>query len=267
VTGTDLNAATHVSTEADEISRLIEEFSGPNIREAREIAFLPHLLEGCEFFLDVGANIGQYAIAANQWLRNAHILAIEANPRFESTIVDLVSRSTTDHPRGNSFEVVIAAILDEARPVSFFVTPAATTSSVFAMRGSVKIAVTARRLDEFFRPARKTVVKMDIEGAEYRALLGAGKFLESDRCEFFLELHGWGDRSIKKYPIHVLNLFYARGYAARKVGTHYHFFRARRRARTLAYLREAPFLLAQWCVHRFAPGLVPWARRVRAVVH
>lgn len=173
MTGPDLIAAAGVSTEADEIARLTEEFCGSEIREAKEIAFLPRLLDGCEFFLDVGANIGQYAIAANQCLRNAHMLAIEANPRFEPTIVDLVSRSMADHPRGNSLEVVIAAILDEARSVSFFVTPAATTSSVFEMPGSVEIAVAARRLDDFFRPARKTVMKMDIEGAEYRALLGA----------------------------------------------------------------------------------------------
>jgi FkbM family methyltransferase len=267
MTDTELNAATRVSTEADEIARLTEEFSGPNIREAREIASLPRLLDGCEFFLDVGANIGQYSVAANRCLSNAHILAIEANPRFEPAIVDLVSRSIAEHPRGNSLEVAVAAVLDEARPVSFFVTPAATTSSLFATPGSVEISVAGRRLDDFFRPTSKTVVKMDIEGAEYRALLGAGRFLESDHCEFLMELHGWGDRSIRKYPIHILNLFYARGYAARKVGTHYHFFRARRRTRTLAYLREAPFLLAQWCVHRFAPGLVPWVRRVRTALH
>lgn len=256
-----------MGTDADEIARLTDEFCGTEVREAKEIAFLPRLLDGCDLFLDVGANIGQYTIAANLCLQNAHMLAIEANPRFERAITDLVSRSMVDHPRGNSLEVVIAAVLDEAKSVSFFVTTAKTTSSVFARPGSVEIAVSARQLDEFFRPARKTVVKMDIEGAEYRALMGARKFLASDRCEFFLELHGWGDRSIKRYPIHVLNLFYTRGYAARKVGTHYHFFRARRRARTLAYLRVAPFLLTQWFVHRFAPGLVPLARRLRAAFH
>ena len=225
---------------------------------------MPRLLDGCDFFVDVGANIGQYTIAASLLLQDADMLAIEANPRFEPTIIDLVCRSMADHPRGNSLEVVNAAILDVAGPISFFITSEATTSSVFAVPGSEVVTVAGRRLDEFYRPAIKIVVKMDIEGAEYRALLGADKFLESNGCEFLLELHGWGDRSVRKYPIHILNLLYRHGYAARKVGTHYHFFQAGRRTRSVAYLREAPFLLAQWCVHRFAPGLVPLARRVRA---
>lgn len=246
------------------IDDLIEEFFGPGIREAEEIAFLPRLLVDCDYFIDVGANIGQYTIVANQHLKGAQMLAIEANPRLRTVIERLVSNAIAQHPNGNQLTVETAAILDDARPVSFFITDSVTTSSLFAEPSSEEMIVRGRRLDEFYRPAHRVVVKMDIEGAEYRALRSADKFLSSGHTEFFLELHGWGDRTIHKYPLQVLHLLLGYGYAARKIGSHYHFFRANRSHRVLSYARVAPLLYAKWLVHRFAPRLVPLARRLRA---
>ena len=251
---------------AGEIDALVAEFLGPEIREAEEIAFLPRLLEGCDYFIDVGANIGQYTIAANRYLAGAEMLAIEANPRLKPVIERLVAEAMAEHPNGNRLTVETAAILDDAIPVSFFISRIMTTSSLFTDPSAKEIVVQGRRLDEFYRPARKIVIKMDIEGAEYRALLSGSQFIRSRHTELFLELHGWGDRTIRKYPLQVLHLLFRRGFAARKIGSHYHFFRADTAHQVLSYARVAPLLYAKWLVHRFAPALVPFARRVREVI-
>lgn len=74
-------------------------------------------------------------------------------------------------------------------------------------------------LDDFYRESVRTVIKVDVEGAEYRVLKSGRQFLDSKETVFFVELHGWGDRSIHKYPIHVCWLFLANHYAVRKIGT------------------------------------------------
>lgn len=88
--------------------------------------------------------------------------------------------------------------------------------------------------------------------AKCRALMGAAKFLQPDRCEFS-ELHRW--RRDQEIPDPSRESLSGAPLCRRAVGAHYHFFQACRRARTIAYLREAPFLRPQ-CVHRFAPDLV-----------
>lgn len=63
-----------------QIAKLILEFTDPKAREAIELSSLPGLLNGTQYFIDVGANVGQYTYHAAKHLQNAHILAIEANP-------------------------------------------------------------------------------------------------------------------------------------------------------------------------------------------
>jgi hypothetical protein len=44
---------------------------------------------------------------------------------------------------------------------------------------------------------------MDIEGAEYRALLGSKRFWASLETTFLIEVHPWGDPERKRYPLHL----------------------------------------------------------------
>ena len=195
-------ASSQVRNPNEAISRLHVLQFEHNPGEARELAFLPKLLEGCDRFIDVGANIGLYLFHANRGLSNAEILAIDANPQLVPAIEDTCHIARHDADRGNQFLVENCAVLDETGEIDFFVTPLLDDSSIFSSRGaeSVKISIPARPLDDFYRPSRKTIIKMDIEGAEYRAVKSAERFLRSNHTEFFLELHPWGDLNIHKYP-------------------------------------------------------------------
>ena len=68
-----------------EIAELISEFTDPQVREAVELAALPEILKNCSYFIDVGANVGQYTFHAAKHLRNSKLIAIEANPFLINT--------------------------------------------------------------------------------------------------------------------------------------------------------------------------------------
>jgi FkbM family methyltransferase len=249
---------------AEQLERLTRLQLAPTARETLEHAHLAELLEGCERFIDVGANSGPYMLLANRHLRGAEILGIEANPYLIEAARATCALAEAEAPHGNRFEVVHCAVSDSEEPIEFFVRDEPTEGSIFAAVGSSlkdKVRVTCRRLDSFYEPRKRTLIKMDIEGAEYRAMRSAERFLASDHTTFFLELHGWGDAAIHKYPLHVLNLFFEHGYACRRIGAHHVFHRAPAAQRIQSYLAAFPELFA---VYRWAKGTVPFLRRVRS---
>ncbi|HEX3660782.1 MAG TPA: FkbM family methyltransferase [Acidobacteriaceae bacterium] len=219
------------------------------------MAALPRLLSGCDRFIDVGANIGLYVFYANRVLHDAEIVAVEANPSLRTVLEESWQSALTDPGHGNRLTIESCAVLDQPGSIDFFVTPNLDDSSVFSGRvaGASPTTVIGRPLDSFYKPSRKTFIKMDIEGAEYRVLSTARRFLSSMHTEFLLELHPWGEAAIKKYPLNVCNLFFRNGFACKRVYHHHHFFRAGLVSRTFLYLLILPNLLLTWFPHRF-PG-------------
>lgn len=246
-----------------QIDELVAEFTDPKAREALELAALPEILKGAECFIDAGANVGQYIFHAAKHLRKAKLLAIEANPYLIAPLTRIVENLRTDETHGNQYEICGAAVSDLTGDFEFYVSRFPTLSSIFPHDATEKVKVSSVRLDDFYRPGVRTVIKIDIEGAEYRAVRSAQKFLHSNDASFFIELHGWGDKTIGKYPIHLCWLFYRNGYASRKIGTHYWFYRAHWLTRTALFLKETPYLAFKYIVFRYLPGLPPALNRLR----
>lgn len=259
---TDIYAQTHPGKAVARLRRLqfVEEVSG----EHRELAALPQLMEGCDRFIDVGANIGLYIFHANRVLHSAEILAIEANPALRPELEKTFEEARKDRDNGNHFAVETCAILDKPGSVDFFVTPNLDDSSIFSTRigGAEKVSVGARPLDAFYKQSKKTIVKMDIEGAEYRAIKSAPKFLRSGHTEFLLELHPWGDAKIRKYPLQVCNLFFLNGFGCKRIYHHYHFLRVGLAHRALLYIASFPHLLMMWLAHRYTNGFGRTVQRI-----
>jgi FkbM family methyltransferase len=252
--------------EASAVARLRYLQFGVTPNEQRELDALPWLLERCDRFIDVGANVGLYLFHANRLLHNSEILAIEANPVLRPVLLETCSRAQVDADNGNRFAVETCAILDEPGPIDFFVTPNLDDSSIFSKRieGATKQSVASRTLDSFYEPSRKTVIKMDIEGAEYRALKSATRFLNCEHVEFFLELHPWGDKNLRKYPLQVCNLFFARGYGCRRIYHHYYFFKAAVIYRTWMYLAVLPHFVLMWLGNRYPNRFGHGVKRLHA---
>ncbi len=248
-----------------QIAELVSEFTAPDTREAVELSSLPKILNGAGYFIDVGANVGLYTFHAAKYLRNARILAIEANPYLIPVLTKTVEDLRLHDSGGNHYEIKEAAVSDLPGTLDFYVSRLPTLSSVFSNTPAQTLKVPTVRLDDFYRAGLPTVIKIDIEGAEYRAIRSASRFLQSKETSFFVELHGWGDKTLGKYPIHVSWLFLRNGYAQRKIGTHYWFYRAPWRQRATSFLRQCPYLGLKYLVLCHGGGLyaavVNWRNR------
>ena len=238
-----------------QIAELISEFTDPKTREAVELSFLPDILNGASYFIDVGANVGQYTFHAANNLRDAKILAIEANPYLIPVLTKTVEDLRLHNGRGNDYEVKAAAVSDVPGTLEFYISRFPTLSSIFPHQTTEKVNVPTVRLNDFYRASVATVIKIDIEGAEYRALRSASRFLQSRNTSFFIELHSWGDKTIRKYPLHLCWLFLMNGYAIRKIGTHYWFYRAPWLKRTASFLGQCPSLALKYLGVRYGAGL------------
>ena len=238
-----------------QIAELISEFTDPGTREAIELSLLPEILKDARYFIDVGANVGLYTFRASKYLRNAQILAIEANPYLIPVLTKTVDDLRRNNGGGNHYEITAGAVSDIPGTMDFYVSRLPTLSSAFSNTPAQKLKVPTVRLDDFYREGVPTVIKIDIEGAEYRAIRSASRFLQSRETSFFVELHGWGDKTLGKYPIHLSWLFFRNGYAQRKIGTHYWFYRAPWYERATSFLRQCPYLGLKYLVSRHGGGL------------
>ena len=236
------------------------EFFGNDLREQAVLSKLGSLLTGHSCFIDLGANVGQYSYFANTILRDAEIISVEANPNLIDLLEETMRRANAENPNNNVFKILNNIVSDSAQPMDFYIDPTATTSSIF--RGDQSKALGATRinsitLDELYRPGRRTFIKMDIEGAEYRALLCARRLLASSNATFLIEVHPWGDPERRRYPLHLGALMFLNGYKMTKIvphyffGSHYIFTKSTRLLSLLSFIYFFPVLFVEFIIYRF----------------
>ena len=198
---------------------------------------------------------------------------VEADPSLAAALKARVPEWPSN---GNSVEVLGVAAGDSSETMPFYVGAEDTQGSLTqkglelasAMSGQ-QVSVLVEPLDKLFEPEAGTLIKMDVEGFEYRALSGARRLLagkEEDGCagsaRVIAELHGWGDKDRGKYPIHVLWLMYRRGFGMKRLGRSfsYDFRRRGALARTLMFARCAPPIAGRYAIR--AMGLKPLIDRL-----
>lgn len=148
---------------------------------------------------DVGANAGYFTLLFSR--------ATGAKGRifaFEPDTSNLASlRRHLDVNGIGNVTIVPAAASNENGSAAF--EPAASMARLTSTGGSV---VETTRLDRYPSP---DLVKMDIEGAEGLALLGAERILAERRTTWFIELHG-------EQRENCIGIFGRHGYRVRDVG-------------------------------------------------
>ena len=237
-----------------QIAELLSEFGNPEVREAVELCSLAYVLQGVSFFIDVGSNVGQYVFHAAKHLRNARIVAIEANPLIVPVLQRTIEELRSHDVSGNQYEVRAAAASDVPGEIEFHISRLPTLSSVTPNTKAETVWVPALSLDDLYIPSVRTLIKIDIEGAEYRALRSASRFLQSDDTSFLVELHSWGDPAIRKYPLHVCWLLFKHRFASRRIAAHYLFYKASWIRAGLSLARELPPQVLKYLWSRFRSG-------------
>jgi|GEM_PF-1092239 len=241
-----------MSNESDEaFKKLEEQYFGANMHESAEIARLPELLDGVRCFVDVGASLGQYSYFAAKALDGARFICVEADPYKAERLRQLADRWASE--TGNHFEVVEQAASDRDETITFFVPESHLSSGAFFPlsddEGSWKTCeVPASRLDKILEDVEVDFIKLDVEGGEYRALVGAEQVLRRRSVRLLLEIAPWGDKERAHKPSDVLDLLAGFGYGFSIFEDHYLFEKGgsatgrRLRAALLGFVLDRPGL-------------------------
>jgi FkbM family methyltransferase len=237
--------------DAELCRRLEEQYFGPDMHEREEIELLPNLLKGVKSFVDVGASLGPYSYHTSKVITGGKIYCIEADPvrvRRLKELSDEWAKTT-----GNTFEIIQAAAADKPGKMDFYLTDANISGALFKhfvpdpeLRASLnwrKTEVQVVTLDELFKSGDPDLIKIDVEGAEYRVLQGARGILQRGKSRFLVEVHPWGDEPIKKKPADVFNLFAGFGYDFKRTHRHWHFFKTNQPLKRYLKNRAVVFIM------------------------
>ena len=239
---------------AEIIANLETRYFSDEMDEAAELSTFPQQLTNVRVFFDIGAAIGQYTKVANEHLRNATIVAFEADPiRFEHLEENC---RRWERLSTNTIRAVHAAVCDKDGAIAFQAHEDSVRSGGLFIPGMpdvqadtdrnswLTLSIQGMSLDTYCKANQLTpdLVKMDIEGAEYRALLGAQSILQMQQCRFLIEVHPWGDIPKDKKPADVFNLLAQYGYDFTRLERHWSFAKAKHRSLALLKNRGMRFV-------------------------
>lgn len=158
--------------------------------EPVETGYVLGLLKPGMTFVDIGANIGWFAVqAADRVGANGHVIAFEPRP----TTSRWLKRSIADNGFDERAEVHACAVGPEKGEISISHTRGTdnpggtwsianeTVATIFNNGDYVVTQVPMVRLDDVIADRRVDVIKVDIEGAEPLAMTGAERVLRAQR--------------------------------------------------------------------------------------
>jgi FkbM family methyltransferase len=136
-------------------------------------------------FYDIGANVGFYSLLASTLIDPGKVFAFEPLP----INVSYLRRHLALNHRTN-IKVLEIAVCDQEGEASF---EQEETGSMGRLNQQGKLRVRTSTLDTLLRTQEippPNYIKMDIEGAELRALLGAEDCFRKFKPRLFLATHG-----------------------------------------------------------------------------
>jgi len=165
-----------------------------------------------KLFVDIGANIGRYTIAAQKKFHYKNVIAIEANPVTFSvlqrniTLNDLTATTITVQTALSDHEGLVRFESDEFNPGGAHVMNASHTkmtenkiTEIEAMKASIVFDmyhIGGRDID---------CIKIDVEGFEYEVLSGMRDILEemSSGSYIMIEISGNKAEETKKFSLRI----------------------------------------------------------------
>lgn len=186
--------------------------------EKEVLSHLGELLGGALTFVDIGASLGQYTYHASRLMTGGRILAIEADPLRHAELARKCCEWRAE--TGNEVNARNLALCDREGTIPFYVSNTTMSGGLFARpngppEGWTEVSVPAGTLDALFPDEPPDVVKIDVEGSEYRVLKGAKGILAKGRTKFLIELHGPGfeDPALAATPAEFADFLASFGYA------------------------------------------------------
>lgn len=160
------------------------------------LSLLPSLLGADGVFLDIGANHGEFSVAAALACPKGRVIAVEPVTRNQRRLENNIRLNGFTHvavvPIALGETTAELDIFDQSAPyVDGTVNEGLTTLFAHGGRSTPVEKVSVRRLDDVYPEwglERLDLVKLDIEGAELAALRGGQKMLEQFRPTLIVEI-------------------------------------------------------------------------------
>lgn len=174
--------------------------------------FLIKNLKQDEIFYDIGANYGFYSLLVNEIITKGEIHAFEPHPQIFAYLKKIILKDGGENFFLNNF-----AISNKNKIISLFdglTIHQGGTSTILkelAMQRP-EIKTKAITLDRYTRRySAPTFIKLDIEGAEEKAILGSFKLLK--RYNPIIAMEVWRGEDGEKFSSKAINLLYKLGYS------------------------------------------------------
>jgi len=178
---------------ADPVSNFGYALTSENGYEPDMIDSVERILKKGDVFLDIGANEGFFSIVASKSVgKYGKVVCIEPQSRLQSTILRNISENQLDN-----INLLQRAISDEIGTATLSLSPDMNTGSSGIFRTAkyktpteMVPQTTLSELFETLKMDSVKLMKMDIEGFEYEAILGSKELFEKGLIEnIALELH------------------------------------------------------------------------------
>lgn len=188
--------------------------------EAAELRYVEKSIKAGDVFIDIGANIGLYTLHASAWVGSGgKVIAFEPLPQNFNSLKNNVSLN-----KGENITLENLAVGEKNGKIEIYYNDIEANSGMASAylseySGSDKMDVVS--LDKYFHqhPVKKIdFIKIDIEGGEYKALLGMKSTLSNYSPTLLIELN---EEVLSKTPHRdqdIIDLLNGLGYHKHPVG-------------------------------------------------
>jgi len=174
-------------------------------------------------FYDIGSNAGYYSLVANRFITTGKIYAVEPLPENIALLQQHIALNKK-YITHNNIIVCPFAIAGENKAVLFSNSSTQSDGNTYIASSPVyaaaeKIMVQCYTIDELVRQgyAAPSILKIDVEGAEYDVLEGAAATLKTFRPYILLATHDFHLPGVKDKCVSFLT---ALGYIVTHTGGH-----------------------------------------------
>ena len=192
-----------------------------NQYEPEETRVMDILAADCQTILDVGANIGLYAIRFAKRFPAAHVYAFEPMPISHAYL----QRNVAANGVGDRVTSFNYGLSETGGAVEFFISPAAGTNAslknVAGAQDARSVMGLTLTLDQWVGNQQLVpgFIKCDVEGAELLVFRGGRATLAQHKPLVFAELLRKWSKPFGYHPNDMLNFFAEMGYQCFAVGT------------------------------------------------
>ena len=152
-----------------------------SIREEVATKYFMHKLNKNMTVVDIGANIGYYALLEARTCKKVY--AIEPAPNNYQSLIENIKLNNYQN-----IETSMIAIGDKEGDIQFKLSKTPNWHKI-AVNGNGDITVPITTLDKFLKGKKVDIIRMDVEGYEANILEGMGDIMKNNHLLMFIETH------------------------------------------------------------------------------